>query len=38
MSQQTYDRIAGKKLAKAVNAMRASIGGFAVFNLSKAPK
>jgi hypothetical protein len=38
LPHQTGDRIAGKKLAKAVNAKRTPIGGFAVFDLSKAPK
>jgi hypothetical protein len=38
MPHQSHNRIAGKKMAKAVNAKRSPIGGFAVFDLAKAPK
>jgi hypothetical protein len=38
MPHQLGDRVAGSNMARAVNAQRTPVGGFAVFDLAKAPK
>ena len=38
MPHQTQDAAAGVRMARAVNSKRTPIGGFAVFDLAKAPK
>lgn len=38
MPHQTQDAAAGARMARAVNSKRTPIGGFAVFDLAKAPK